>query len=139
VPVTAPGIAYIRTHAKPPSYSARRLCFQAFRLRAMTDEQLAAMHRLLAEYHRKLAKEAVPDVVQQYHADLAQRFADGRLSIRSTYVRIIATQNSPIILAASNIVDLKPLEDPRDLHRGPSAWNIGGPGRIFMNGPRSVG
>ena len=30
------------------------------------------------------------------------------------YVRIIATQNSPIILAASNIVDLKPLEDPRD-------------------------
>ena len=42
----------------------------------MTDEQLAAMHRLLAEYHRKLAKEAVLDVVQQYHADLAQRFAD---------------------------------------------------------------
>jgi hypothetical protein len=74
--LTAPGIAYIRTHAKPPSYSARRLCFQAFRLRAMTDEQLAAMHRLLAEYHRKLAKEAVLDVVQQYHADLAQRFAD---------------------------------------------------------------
>jgi hypothetical protein len=25
----------------------------------MTDEQLAAMHRLLAEYHRKLAKEAM--------------------------------------------------------------------------------
>ena len=42
----------------------------------MTDEQLAAMHRLLAEYHRRLAKEAVLDVVQQYHADLAQRFAD---------------------------------------------------------------
>jgi hypothetical protein len=41
----------------------------------MTDEQLAAMHRLLAEYHRRLAKEAVLDVVQQYHADLAQRFA----------------------------------------------------------------
>ena len=38
----------------------------------MTDEQLAAMHRLLAEYHRKLAKEAVLDVVQQSHADLGQ-------------------------------------------------------------------
>jgi hypothetical protein len=29
----------------------------------MTDEQLAAMHRLLAEYHRNLAKEAMLDVV----------------------------------------------------------------------------
>jgi hypothetical protein len=76
--LTAPGIAYIRTHhAKPPaSYSVSRLCIQAFRFRTMTDEQLAAMHRLLAEYHRRLAKEAVLDVVQQYHADLAQRFAD---------------------------------------------------------------
>ena len=42
----------------------------------MTDEQLAAMHMLLAEYHRKLAKKAVLDVVQQYHAGLAQRLAD---------------------------------------------------------------
>ena len=42
----------------------------------MIDEHLAAMHRLLAEYHRKLATEAVLDVVQQYHADLAQRLAD---------------------------------------------------------------
>jgi hypothetical protein len=42
----------------------------------MTDEQLAAMHRLLAEYHRKLATEAALDVVQQYHADLAQRLSD---------------------------------------------------------------
>ena len=42
----------------------------------MTDEELAATHRLLAEYHRKLAKEAVLDVVQQYHADLGQRLAD---------------------------------------------------------------
>jgi hypothetical protein len=42
----------------------------------MTVEQLAAMHRLLAEHHRKLAKAAVLDVVQQYHADLAQRLAD---------------------------------------------------------------
>jgi hypothetical protein len=37
----------------------------------MTDEQLAAMHRLLAEYHRKLAKEAALDVVQQRLADEA--------------------------------------------------------------------
>ena len=42
----------------------------------MTNEQLAAMHRLLAEHHRNLAKEATLDVVQQYHADLAQRLAD---------------------------------------------------------------
>ena len=42
----------------------------------MTDDQLAAMHRLLADYHRKLAAESLLDVVQQYHADLAQRLAD---------------------------------------------------------------
>ncbi|MCP4618611.1 MAG: hypothetical protein GY844_19525 [Bradyrhizobium sp.] len=42
----------------------------------MTDEQLAEMHRLLAEYHRRLAGEAALDVTQQYHADLAQRLAD---------------------------------------------------------------
>ncbi len=42
----------------------------------MTDEQLATMHSLLAEYHRNLAKEALLDVVQLYHADLAQRLAD---------------------------------------------------------------
>jgi hypothetical protein len=42
----------------------------------MTDEQLAAMHKLLAEYHRKVATESLLDVVQQYHADLAQRLAD---------------------------------------------------------------
>jgi hypothetical protein len=46
------------------------------RSKIMNDEQLAAMHRLLAEHHRKLAKEAVLDVVQQYHADLGQRLAD---------------------------------------------------------------
>ena len=39
----------------------------------MTDEQLAEMHRFLAEYHRRLAKEAVLDVVQQYHSDLERR------------------------------------------------------------------
>ena len=42
----------------------------------MTDDQLATMHSLLAEYHRNLAKEAMLDVVQHYHADLAQRLAD---------------------------------------------------------------
>ena len=42
----------------------------------MTDEQLAAMRRLLAKYHRNLANEATLDVVQQYHADLGQRLAD---------------------------------------------------------------
>jgi hypothetical protein len=43
---------------------------------AMDDEQLADLHRFLAEHHRGLAKEAVLDVVQKYHADLAQRLAD---------------------------------------------------------------
>ena len=54
----------------------------------MTDEQLAAMHRLLAEYHRRLAKEAVLDVVQQYHSDLAQRLSDEAVLIprRTTIV-----------------------------------------------------
>lgn len=42
----------------------------------MTDEELADLHRFMAEYHRRLAREAVLDVVQQYHADLAQRLAD---------------------------------------------------------------
>ena len=42
----------------------------------MDDEQLTDLHRFLAEHHRKLAKEAVLDVVQQYHSDLAQRLAD---------------------------------------------------------------
>lgn len=42
----------------------------------MDDEQLADLHKFLAEYHRKLAKEAILDVMQQYHSDLAQRLAD---------------------------------------------------------------
>ena len=42
----------------------------------MTDDDLARMHQLLAEYHRRLAQQAVLDVVQQYHSDLAQRLAD---------------------------------------------------------------
>jgi hypothetical protein len=40
----------------------------------MTDEEIAAMHGLLATYHRNRAKDAVLDVVQKYHVDLAQRF-----------------------------------------------------------------
>jgi hypothetical protein len=46
------------------------------RRNAMTDEQLAEMHKLLAEYHRRLAREAALEIVQQYHSDLAQRLAD---------------------------------------------------------------
>jgi hypothetical protein len=42
----------------------------------MDDEQLADLHKFLADYHRRLSKEAVLDVVQQYHSDLAQRLAD---------------------------------------------------------------
>jgi len=42
----------------------------------MTDEELAAIYRLLAEHHRNLAKEARLDVVQAYHADLARRLDD---------------------------------------------------------------
>ena len=42
----------------------------------MDDEQLADLHRFLAEHHRRLARESALDVVQQYHADLAQRLAD---------------------------------------------------------------
>lgn len=42
----------------------------------MNDDELADLHRFLAEYHRRLAKEAMLDVVQQYHNDLAQRLAD---------------------------------------------------------------
>ncbi len=42
----------------------------------MDDEQLADLHKFLAEYHRRLAKDAVLDVIQQYHSDLAQRLAD---------------------------------------------------------------
>ena len=42
----------------------------------MTDDELARMHQLLAEYHRGLAKQSVLDVVQQSHSVLAQRLAD---------------------------------------------------------------
>ena len=42
----------------------------------MDDEQLADLHRFLAEHHRQLARDAVLDVVTNYHTDLAQRLAD---------------------------------------------------------------
>jgi hypothetical protein len=45
------------------------------RSKTMTDEQLATVHRLLAEHHRNLANEAALDVVQRYHSELAQRLA----------------------------------------------------------------
>jgi hypothetical protein len=41
-----------------------------------TYEQVAEMHSMLAEYHRMLAKQARLNIVHDYHADLAQRFAD---------------------------------------------------------------
>ena len=50
----------------------------------MDDEQLADLQRFLAEHHRGLAKEAVLDVVQKYHADLAQRLADEAALISKT-------------------------------------------------------
>ena len=37
-------------------------------------EQVAEMHSMLAEYHRKLAKEARLDVVHDYHAATLARF-----------------------------------------------------------------
>ena len=43
----------------------------------MDDEQLADLHKFLADHHRRLAKEAVLDVVQHYHSDLAQRLREG--------------------------------------------------------------
>ena len=42
----------------------------------MDDEQLADLHKFLAEHHRQLARDAVLDVVTNYHTDLAQRLAD---------------------------------------------------------------
>jgi hypothetical protein len=61
--------------SRPASSTAGRLSFSA-QVAPLIDEQLAAMHKLLAEYHRRLAKEAALDVVQQYHSDLAQRLSD---------------------------------------------------------------
>jgi 2-oxo-4-hydroxy-4-carboxy--5-ureidoimidazoline (OHCU) decarboxylase len=38
--------------------------------------QVAEMHSMLAEYHRKLAKEARLDIVRDYHVDIAQRLTE---------------------------------------------------------------
>jgi hypothetical protein len=72
----------------------------------MTNEQLAAMHRLLAEYHRKLAKEAVLDIVQQYHADVAQRLADEAAQIPRRAV-ILARLHS-VINSTSEATSTRP-------------------------------
>jgi len=47
----------------------------------ISDEQITTMHVMLAEYHRKLAKQASLSVVRDYHANLAQRFADEAVQI----------------------------------------------------------
>ena len=54
-------------------------------------EQVAEMHSILAEYHRKLSKEARLDIVRDYHIDLAQRLADEATQIlrrAATLVRL---------------------------------------------------
>jgi 2-oxo-4-hydroxy-4-carboxy--5-ureidoimidazoline (OHCU) decarboxylase len=43
---------------------------------AESYEQVAEMHGMLAEYHRKLAKGARLAIVRDYHVDLAQRLAN---------------------------------------------------------------
>ena len=59
------------------SYSARRLVFRPFRF-SHHDRRTSCSHAQVtfAEVHRRLAKEAVLDVVQHYHSDLAQRLSD---------------------------------------------------------------
>src|SRR6266403_6368575 len=74
MPDTASGSTAWLTDWRNPS--ATRISRRRLGAKIMTDEQLAAMHRLLAEYHRKVVAESLLDVVQQYHADLAQRLAD---------------------------------------------------------------
>jgi hypothetical protein len=64
----------------------------------MTDEELVAIYRLLAAHHGNLAREAVLDVVQQYHTDLAQRLADGAALIpkRRRFPNVSATVNNRV-------------------------------------------
>ena len=68
----------IRRQTRPDGVVPRKLAWNQWDAvySPMTDEQLAEMHKLLAEYHRGLARDAALDVVQQYHADLARRLAD---------------------------------------------------------------
>jgi hypothetical protein len=85
----------------------------------MTDEQCAAMHRLLADYHRNLAREAMLDVVQQYHADLAQRLADEAAQIprrAATLVRLRELeQQKAQALSTSDVTASNPDEDKRQV------------------------
>jgi hypothetical protein len=76
---------------------------------SMTDEQLAAMHRLLSEYHRKLAKEAALDVVQQYHTDLAQRLADAFMSANN--------KNRTTVMSKNDMPALRRVIAPAELER----------------------
>ena len=52
------------------------------------------MHSMLAEYHRKLAKEARLDIVRDYHVDLAQRFADEATQIPRRAARSLVFMNA---------------------------------------------
>lgn len=40
----------------------------------LTAAEAVRMHRELADYHHRLARSAVLDIVHEYHADLAERF-----------------------------------------------------------------
>src|SRR6266436_1217762 len=84
------------------------------RSKTMTDEQLAAMHRLLAEYHRKLAKEAMLDVVQQYQADLAQRLADEAALIprRTAILERVHEREQQKKMASAPVLDDDPAPSP---------------------------
>src|SRR5258705_11687757 len=75
MPDTASGSTAWLTDLRNPS-ATRISRSPSARSKIMTDKQLAAMHRLLAEHHRKLATESLLAVVQQYHADLSQRIGD---------------------------------------------------------------
>jgi hypothetical protein len=86
----------------------------------MTDEQLAAMHKLLAEYHRKVATESLLDVVQQYHADLAQRLADEAALIprRTAIVERLHEREQKKWKMATSTNDVSPLGCPEVLFQG---------------------
>jgi hypothetical protein len=60
----------------------------------MTGEQLAAMHRLLAEYYRRLAKEAVLDVVQSMTAPIASGWSGCRVGLAPTGKRRLCTAHA---------------------------------------------
>jgi ubiquinone biosynthesis protein UbiJ len=69
----------------------------------MTEEQLAAMHKLLAKHHRKLA-----NVIRQYHADLAERLADEAALIpRRTAIVERLREREQQIAKDGDLVELK--------------------------------